>query len=82
MSKTSFCVNYTKTKVSPPSSAIEYEKSFLTMDDALDFCGKLTELGGDAIYILQLIRGIEDGVLEGDALARAIERRRHRPEAA
>ncbi len=82
MSKLSFCVNYTKTKASPPSHAIEYEKSFLTMDDALDFCGKLTELGGEAIYILQLIRGIEDGVLEGEELSRSIERRRNRPEAA
>ncbi len=82
MNRLSFCVNYTKTKVSPPSAAIEYEKTFLTMDEALEFCARLTDLGGEAIYILQLIKGVEDGVLEGPDLTRTIERRRHRPEAA
>jgi hypothetical protein len=77
VSKLSFCVNYTKTKVNPPSVAIEYEKLFLSMDEALDFCGKLTELGGEVLYVLQLLRGIEDGVLEGEALDRAIRRHRH-----
>lgn len=82
MTKLSFCVNYTKTKVNLPSHAIEYEKSFPTMDDALDFCGRLAELGGEALYILQLIRGVEDAVLEGEDLAQAIERRGIRHKAA
>jgi hypothetical protein len=41
----SFVLNYTKTEASPPATAIEFEKSFQTMDDALKFCVQLTELG-------------------------------------
>jgi hypothetical protein len=78
----SFVLNYTKTKAAPPASAIEYEKSFPTLDAALTFCIRLTELGGEALYILRLNRGVEDEVLEGKALVQSIERRRMRQQAA
>jgi len=78
----SFVLNYTKTKAAPPASAIEYEKSFPTLDAALTFCVQLTELGGEALYIIKVVRGIEDAVVEGEALARSIRRQRTRQEAA
>jgi hypothetical protein len=78
----SFVLNYTKTKAVPPASAIEYEKSFPTLDATLAFCVQLTELGGEALYIIKVIRGIEDAVFEGKALVTAIERQRIRREAA
>jgi hypothetical protein len=78
----SFVLNYTKTKAVPPASAIEYEKSFPTLDATLTFCVQLTELGGEALYIIKVIRGIEDAVFEGKALVTAIERQRIRREAA
>jgi hypothetical protein len=78
----SFVLSYTKTKATPPASAIEYEKSFPTLDAALKFCVQLTELGGDALTIIKVIRGVEDEVFAGKALARSIERRRIRQEAA
>jgi hypothetical protein len=78
-----FVLNYTKAKAVPPASAIEFEKSFPTMDAALTFCVQLTELGGEALYIIiKLSRRAEDAVLEGKALARSIERQRTRHEAA
>jgi hypothetical protein len=78
----SFVLNYTKTKAAPPASAIEYEKSFPTLDAALKFCVQLTELGGEPLYIIKLIRGVEDEVFEGEALVRSIKRQRIRQEAA
>jgi hypothetical protein len=78
----SFVLNYTKTKAAPPASAIEFEKAFPTLDAALAFCVQLTELGGEALYIIKLIRGVEDAVLEGEALARSIKRQRTRQQAA
>jgi len=78
----SFVLNYTKTKAAPPASAIEYEKSFPTLDAALTFCVQLTELGGEALYIIKVVRGIEDAVVEGEALARSIRRQWARREAA
>jgi hypothetical protein len=78
----SFVLNYTKTKAAPPASAIEYEKSFPTLDAALKFCVQLTELGGEALYIIKLIRGVEDEVFEGKALVSSIERQRRQQQAA
>ena len=82
MANISFVLNYTKTKAAPPASAIEYEKSFPTLDAALTFCVQLTELGGEALYIIKVVRGIEDAVVEGEALARSIRRQWARREAA
>jgi hypothetical protein len=82
VANTSFVLNYTKTKAVPPASAIEFEKSFPTLDAALRFCVQLTELGGEALYIIKVIRGVEDEVFEGKALIRSIERQRIRQEAA
>jgi len=82
VTKISFVLNYTKTKASPPASAIEYEKAFPTMDAALSFCVQLTELGGEAIYIIKMIGGEEDTVFEGEALVRSIRRQRMRKDAA
>jgi hypothetical protein len=73
----SFVVNYTKTKASP-ARAVEYEKSFLTMGAALNFCVQLIDLGGDVLYIVQFIYGTEDAVLEGTSLVEAIDRQRAR----
>ena len=78
----SFVLNYTKTKAAPPASAIEYEKSFPTLDAALTFCVQLTELGGEALYVIKVIHGVEDAALEGKALVHSIERQRTRREAA
>jgi hypothetical protein len=78
----SFVLNYTKTKATPPARAIEYEKSFPTLDAALKFCVQLIELGGQALYIIKVVRGVEDEVFEGKALVRSIERQRIRQEAA
>jgi hypothetical protein len=78
----SFVLNYTKTKAAPPASAIEYEKSFPTLDAALTFCVQLTELGGEALYVIKVIHGVEDAVLEGKALVHSIERQRIGREAA
>jgi hypothetical protein len=39
-------------------------------------------LGGEALYILKLIRGVEDEVFEGKALVRSIDRQRIRQQAA
>ena len=82
MAVISFVLNYTKTKAAPPASAIEYEKSFPTLDAALRFCVQLTELGGEALYIIKLVGGEEDTVFEGETLARSIKRQRTRQQAA
>jgi hypothetical protein len=82
MTQTSFTVHYTKARAVPPASAIAYEKSFPTMDMALDFCVRLSGFSGHAIDVVQLIRGVEDAVLEGDCLNRAIARRKSLPRAA
>lgn len=76
MTDMSFSLNYTKTKVSPPARAIEYEKCFLTLSAALDFCVQLTDLGGEALHIIGFVRDTEDGILEGNQLAQAIDRQR------
>lgn len=78
MADMSFSVNYTKTKAIPPARAIEYEKCFLTLSAALNFCVQLTDLGGDVLYIIQFVRGTEDGILEGEPLAETINRQRAR----
>ena len=78
MADMSFSVNYTKIKASPPARAIEYEKCFLTLSAALNFCVQLTELGGDVLYVIQFVGGTEDGILEGEALAETIARQRAR----
>jgi hypothetical protein len=49
---------------------------------ALDFCVRLSGFSGHAIDVVQLIRGVEDAVLEGDCLNRAIARRKSLPRAA
>ena len=77
-----FVVTYTKTRVKPPASAIEYDRSFPTMWAALNYCVRLTALGGDALSIVQYVGDREDAVLEGEALADSIYRQRHRIEAA
>jgi hypothetical protein len=78
MADMSFSVNYTKTKVNPPSHPIEYEKCFLTLSAALNFCVQLADQGGEALYIIQFVRRTEDGILEGAQLAEAIDRQRVR----
>ena len=78
----SFVVTYTKTRVNPPATAIEYERSFPTMWAALNFCVRLTALGGDALLIAQYVGDREDAALEGQSLADAIDRQRDRIEAA
>ena len=82
MTEMSFTVHYTKAKALPPATAIEYDKSFQTMDAALDFCVRLSGFSGSAIDVVQMIGGVEDAVLEGDCLDRAIQRRKGRPHAA
>lgn len=82
MSSISFVVTYTKTRVKPPASALEYDRSFPTMWSALNFCVRLTELGGDALLIAQYIGDREDAALEGEALIDAIDRQRVRINAA
>ncbi|GEM_PF-5881971 len=77
MSKISFVLNYTKIKAVPPAQAAEFEKSFPTLAEALTFCVRLIGLGGDVLYIIKCVRGVEESVLEGDELARAIAN--HRP---
>ncbi len=74
----SFVVNYTKTSANPPACPIAYEKHFLTMRAALNFCVELDDLGYRVADLVQFIRGIEDGVLEGPALAVAVDRQRAR----
>jgi len=71
---TSFVLAYTKTKAVPPAKAAEFEKPFPTLTAALAFCVKLIALGGEPLYIIKTIRGDEESVLEGDDLARAVER--------
>ncbi len=82
MTEMSFTVHYTKAKAVPPATAIEYEKSFPSMETALDFCVRLSGFSGRALDVVQLIRGVEDAVLEGDCLDREIERRKNWPRAA
>ena len=82
MTDMSFAVNYTKTKASPPARAIEYEKCFLTLPAALNFCVQLIDLGGEVQHIIQYIRGTEDAVIEGNQLVEAIDRQRTRIAAA
>jgi hypothetical protein len=82
LAKISFVLTYTKTTAAPPASAIEFEKSFPTLDAALKFCVQLTELGGEALYIIKLIGDEEDAVFEGATLVRSIKRQRARQEAA
>ncbi len=82
VAKISFVLNYTKTTVAPPASAIEYEKSFPTLEAAVKFCVQLTELGGVALSIVKMIGGEEDTVFEAETLARSIRRQRARQEAA
>jgi hypothetical protein len=77
----SFVLNYTKAKAAPPARAIEYEKSFPTLDAALRFCVQLSELGGEALYIIKMLGGVEDEVFEGEALVRSIKRQRTRQQA-
>ena len=78
MADMSFSVNYTKTKTIPTARVIEYEKCFLTLSAALNFCVQLIDLGGDVLHIIQFAHGTEDGILEGDSLAEAIDRQRAR----
>ena len=78
MADMSFSVNYTKTKATPPARAIEYEKCFLTLSAALNFCVQLTDLGGEVLYVIQFVGGTEDGILEGEPLAATIDRQRAR----
>jgi hypothetical protein len=73
MAKITFALSYTKTKATPPAGAADYEKSFPTLEAALDFCSQLTTLGGEALYIIKYIYGTEASVLEGDDLALAIK---------
>ena len=78
----SFVVTYTKTRVKPPATAIEYDRAFPTMWAALNFCVRLTALGGDALLIAQYIGDREDAALEGQPLTDAIDHQRDRLEAA
>ena len=82
MSSISFVVTYTKTRVKPPASAIEYDRSFPTMWSALNFCVRLTDLGGDALLVTQYVGDREDAALEGEPLTDAIDRQRTRIHAA
>ncbi len=78
----SFVVTYTKTRVKPPATAIEYDRAFPTMWAALNFCVRLTALGGNAMLIAQYIGDREDAALEGQSLTDAVERQKNRIEAA
>ena len=78
MSNLSFAVNYTKTKATSPNNAIEYEKCFLTLSAALNFCIELIESGGEVLYIIQFIRGTQDAIFEGDQLHAALDLQRAR----
>lgn len=77
MSRISFTLAYTKTKAIPPASAVEFEKSFSTLEAALTFCVQLAKLGGEVLYIVKLVQGAESSVLEGETLDLAIKC--HRP---
>jgi hypothetical protein len=77
-----FVVTYTKTRAKAPATAIEYDRNFPTMWAALNFCVRLTALGGDARSVVQYVGNHEDAVLEGEALADAVHRQRNRIEAA
>ena len=76
MSHVSFALSYAKAKVRPPARAIRYEQSFSSLSAAIDFCIDIEEMGGEAFSVVQFVRGREDAVLEGVALARAIDRLR------
>ena len=82
MADMSFAVNYTKTKTTPAARAIEYEKCFLTLPAALNFCVQLVDCGGEVQYVIQYIRGTEDAILEGGQLVEAINGQRARIAAA
>ena len=77
-----FVVTYTKTRAKPPAIAIEYDRNFPTMWAALNFCVRLTALGGEARSVVQYVGDREDAALEGEALSYAVDRQRNRIEAA
>jgi len=56
--------------------AAEGEQCFGTMNEALDFCVRLSCRNGRPLCVTQRFRGVDDAVLEGDSLTRVIARRR------
>jgi hypothetical protein len=56
--------------------AAEGEQCFGTMNEALDFCVRLSCLDGQPLCVTQRFRGVDDAVLEGVALTTEIARRR------
>ena len=72
MANISFGLNYVKAKETPSVSTADYEKIFSSQDEALKFCVRLAELEGKAIYLIRLVCGVEDGIFEGEPLARGI----------
>ncbi len=76
MSALSFTVAYTAGSALPPARTVEHEKCFDSINDALDFCVRLSGLSCRPLCVIQRIRGIDDAVLEGDPLENEIARRR------
>jgi hypothetical protein len=76
MSNASFVLSYAKARVRPPARAVHYEETFSSLDAAVEYCVDIEDLGGEAFTVVQFIRGREDAVLEGVALAKAIDRMR------
>jgi hypothetical protein len=77
MSDMSFVIKYLRT-APPPTCLVRCEKHCETQAAALTFCVVLRNLGGEAIELVQLIRGREDAVLDGRDLDAAIDRQRVR----
>jgi hypothetical protein len=76
MSDILFILNYKKTKIAPPETATDYNKTFPTRTSALNFCVVLTKLGGEAVELVQKIHGEEDAVLDGPELEQAVDSQR------
>ena len=80
MSETSFILNYKKTRVLPPATATDHNKSFPTKECALNFCVMLIKLGGEPVELVTLIHGEEDAIVDGQELERAVDSRRAKME--
>ncbi len=76
MTSLSFSVAYTAAGAVPPARAVEHEKCFDSINEALNFCVRLSGLNCRPLCVIQRIRGVDDAVLEGNSLENEIARRR------
>jgi len=77
MTNLSYSVAYTASSAIPPARMVEHEKCFDSINDALNFCVRLSCLSCRPLCVIQRIRGIDDAVLEGRSLENEIARRRN-----